>query len=312
MIGLGAGVLRLTRVIPIPDIVLEHLGREVQRGVADGTVTGTYSMTADDDGNFYALDNLDVHGNTRIQKFSTDGRYLKKYLPRNAKEIIVEGRQLACGLGKKLYVRQSDGTVVRLGQNLEFEKRWPAIADYCVGMDTDEEGHVVMLIPQDNAVVRFDENGHEISRVNIRQCSIIASSRVACLADDQILILGNEGDIPSFKVVDKDGNLVRRFDLVSIAPSEFSKIGVDDGGRIYVNDQAGASGVQIYNLDGKHLGNAHFSSIGTPLENSTDCYVSRKSGILFINLGTGLDKLKFNPHPSAHTTPGVAPSGQGK
>jgi hypothetical protein len=276
-------------------LVFHYIGREAERGVSLGAVMGCYDQQVDKSGNFYIADDLSVpFGNTRIQKFGPDGKPLAAFKPKNAREAITNGHYLAVDSKGRVFVREENtGGLVRLTPDLKYDTRWERKLDGTLGIAVNSKDQILVADGNTNSILFLDGDGGDISRLPLKKDTVASTSRMQALDDGRIILFGGDAGKPVVRVVEKDGNLAKKFEIKDVSYCPFTLFGVDPQGRLYVNDLIGRLGVAVYNLEGKYIGAAKTADNEFAFESSGGLCVSQWDGTVYMNTVTGIQKLAY-------------------
>lgn len=275
-------------------LTFHYEGRQTDRGTAPGCLLGTWDSCADREGNFYCIDEQTVaFGNTRVQKFSPEGKLLIMFEPKSAKEGMTNCRHMAVNDDGEVFIREGSGAVCRLSKSLVFEERWKRGMEGTLALGIDEKDRLLTCDTASNSILYLDREGKDLGKVTLKKDTVASANHIYWAPGEKIVLLGGDEGKPVIRVVEKDGSLSAKFEIKEVPYVIVTFGGVDPQGRIYINDHVSTHGVVVYDLKGRYIGNAKTSDANIDFLAPGGFSVSNFSGDLYINTVLGILKMRY-------------------
>jgi DNA-binding beta-propeller fold protein YncE len=219
-------------------------------GTGDGQFRNPTGLAIDFEGNVYVSD----FDNDCIQKFTTDGTFIRKWSCTDPEGLVAYGERLfVCGLYDRIEVYDYDGVHMDTWRVPDTEASNTGVG--VMDIDVDADGILYVLDTNDRAVKKFNWEGSFLGYfpINTQDQNVWAPLGIA-IAGDRVYT--TEGEHNRVHVWDLDGAYIRSWGTEGNDDGEFSTpvgIAIMGGTSVIVGDINGYptfSRIQKFNMGG--------------------------------------------------------------
>jgi hypothetical protein len=234
-----------------------RVGAIIAQGLSDGQGMSPVALQGDKEDNLFFLDGQGGVP-SRLQKFSPDGKFIKRYEPKTALQMITNAVDIDVDPEGGPWVLLGSGDVIVLDAELKYLRTLPTRVSGPSGMGLLPDGRFVVASRNDNKACVFGADGKKVSefggpgtktgdlsnpvRLRVTQSGLIA-----------VMEILNSG--LHLKVFGPDFKLQTQFNLDKLPWGDPVKMGVTNDDKVYFNDHIGGKGMMIWSLkNGDYLG----------------------------------------------------------
>lgn len=291
LVALGFQAVYMARAKAAMKYDFVRAGAIISQGLADGQATGATAVVGDADGNIFFLDGQD-RPEMRLQKFDKNEKFLAKYKPVHAEQVLGRAVDMDVDADGNLYVLKNDGTILELDNDLKFRSAVSVKVTEPNALAVGPDGHLYVASRGANKVQVFGADGSvvtEFGAAGTHSGDIASPVRLCFSGAGELAVLEDLPDAPRVKVFDKGLKEERSFRLLGLHMCPPLRIAADNRGRLFLNDSAGDSGIRVYNLDnGKQTGQVLGTAQGDLFVSPGSLCVNRFTGTIFVHTIPGL------------------------
>jgi YD repeat-containing protein len=231
-------------------------------GSADGQMNTPADVAVSDQGDLWILD----RGNSRVQRFGTDGQFVSKFgsgegqlSSPTAIALDGAGNVLVTENGRVQKFSPSGQSLLKFGSVGYGENEFFLTRGITVGADGS------IWIGDYQGVKRFTPQGQFIERVGASGTGQLSSAQSLATAPSGDVYVA-DSNASRIKVYDEDGDFLRGFGSAGTAPGQFSnatEVDIDDEGNVWVGEELGDR-VQVFTEAGDYI--ATFGAPGSGVQ----------------------------------------------
>jgi tripartite motif-containing protein 71 len=270
-----AGNHRVSRWLSADISSFLHSANIGSSGSAEGQMSTPADALADEQGNVWVLD----RGNSRVQRFGSDGAFISKFGSAGSGEgqlnlptaIALDhvGNILVTEHGRVQKFSPSGQSLLQFGSLGYGESQFYLTRGITVGADDS------LWIADTQGVRRFTPQGQFIERVGASGTGQIYSAQsLATAPNGDVYVV--DANASRIKVFDKNGDYLRGFGSAGTGPGQFStatEVDVDEQGNVWVADEQ-IDRVQVFTEAGDYI-----ATFGTPGSGAQQLALSEHTGI---------------------------------
>lgn len=298
--GLGGQAYYVARAKAAMKFDFDRNGAILGQGVADGLGTGPQSIAGDAKGDVFFLDGQEREV-MRLQKFDANIKYVCKYQPTRADQVLGHAIDVDCDAKGNVYVLENNGVILTLDNDLRFLNTAKVQVNDPAAMAVSADGRIFVAARGDNKVQIFDGSGRslgEFGAPGTKSGDLARPCKITFDGAGRLAVLEDTADVPRVKVFDKDLKLERSFRLVGVHLCPPLRIGADTLGLMYLNDFDGNKGILVYNLaSGKQIGEVKGTSQGDVIVTPGSCGANHYAQRIYVHTIPGMIPCAF---PAGH------------
>lgn len=283
LLGLGLQALFLGKKHAAQDIRFQQVGSVIEK-----SPRAYRGYACDKQGNFFQLNGSG--DDWIVSKYSPANKNLTYFEATSTEDQIINASDLVAGAKGYVYVLQSNGIIKVFSNNLKYIRTLDSGLAGAVSLDLDSKGRIFVASRQENKVIILAPDGSletELGSPESKTGSLARPTRVVVGKDDQLIVLENLPTGIHIKVFSPELKSIREFNIDKMNFIEWTLMGIDPNGLLYLNDHAGQEGVVIYD---SNKGRFHGKSLATDTRQTFD-----HPGGLAINKWTGAIYVAYIP-----------------